>query len=47
MVNPNLDGLDGKCDMERELDPQIQVPTDRYVPTYLPTDRVACLCGMA
>lgn len=31
MVNPNLDGLDGKADAERALDPQIQVPTDRCV----------------
>jgi hypothetical protein len=29
MVNPNLDGLEGKCDDEQPLDPQIQVPTDR------------------
>jgi hypothetical protein len=31
MVNPNLDGLDGKCDPAQDLDPQIRVPTDRCV----------------
>lgn len=29
MVNPNLDGLDGKCDPDQDLDSQIRVPTDR------------------
>jgi hypothetical protein len=32
MVNPNLDGLDGKCDPEKDLDSQIKTPTDRCAP---------------
>lgn len=27
MVNPNLDGLDGKCDVAASLDSQMQIPT--------------------
>ena len=31
MVNPNLDGLDGKSDPAKDLESQIKIPTDRWV----------------